>query len=75
MYLAITVEIKEDNYNGLYAFAYPVSENSNIKSVLDSYKNIVHANVFQTRKKAREVVEDWNTAYKNNGTYAFNKAF
>ena len=71
MYLAITVEIKENDYNGLYAFAYPVSENSNLKAIVERWENALHVNVFQTRKKAMEVVAAWNESYKRNGTYAF----
>lgn len=75
MYIAFTVEIDEEENKGLYAFAYPLSEHDNAKAKIDLFPNVKYCNVFQTRKKAREVVAAWNEAYKANGTYAFSKTF
>lgn len=75
MYISFTVEINDGTYNGLYAFAYPLSGNDNAKDIIDLYPNVKFCNVFATRKKAREVVTAWNDSYKANGTYASAKTF
>lgn len=64
---------------GYHAFTERLTEYENVWAVLNIYKRsegsgmgtISHANVFQTKKRACEVVEAWNESYRQNGTYAF----
>lgn len=56
---------------GYCAYVVPVSEQDNLKSVLDSIGGLQHANIFPTRKAAEEVARYWNDGYKANGTYFF----
>lgn len=65
-YFAVTVE-ENGKY---YAFVIRASECDNLLSKLD-IKGIIHANIYQTKKKAEEVVDRWNADYKTNGTYLF----
>lgn len=64
----IAVIVKEDGKN--YAYAIKVSESRNLLCEL-KIKNIVAANLFETKKRAEEVVNSWNESYKQNGTYMF----
>ena len=81
-YIAVTIEQDRNErtfseriapeYNpGYCAFVVPVSEQDNLKSVLDSIGGIQHANIFPTKKAAEEVARYWNDGYKANGTYFF----
>lgn len=56
---------------GYYAYAVRCSESDNLKAVLERVGGLVYANVYQTRKRAEEVVKAWNEQYKANGTYLF----
>ena len=75
MYLAIGLQINDEENKGFYAFAVPITESDNVCFAIDRYNSatqtVMHANIFTTKKKTREVVEAWNEAYKRNGTYAF----
>ena len=81
-YIAVT--IKQDrnertfydrinpNYNpGYCAYVVTVSQQDNLKSVLDRIGGLQHANIFPTKKAAEEVARYWNDGYKANGTYFF----
>ena len=81
-YIAVTIEQDRNErtfseriapeYNpGYCAFVVPVSEQDNLKSVLDSIGGLQHANIFPTKKAAEEVARYWNDGYKANGTYFF----
>ena len=65
-YIAVTV-----SENGKY-YAYMIKHhNSNNLLNIANIKGILHANICDTRKEARETVEHWNKSYKQNGTYMF----
>ena len=68
----IVVQV-EDN-GKYYAYVVKVSESDNLLSKL-KIKNIVTANIFRTKKKAKEVVEEWNRIHKENGNYMFDMTF
>ena len=65
-YFYIAVQIEENNK--FYAYVIKVSENDNLLSKL-KIENIKTANIYHTKKQADAVVEEWNKAYKVNGTY------
>lgn len=67
MYYA-AVEVQENGK--YYAYCVPFSDSDNAVCKL-AINGIVAANIYGTRKKACEVVNDWNGAYKRNGTYMF----
>ena len=70
-YFHIAVTIKEDEK--LYSYGIKVSESDNLLSKL-KIKNIVWADIFQTKKKMEEVVKMWNDGFTKNGTSLyFNK--
>lgn len=68
----IAVSIKENDKN--YAYMIKVSEMDNLVGKLN-IKGIEFANMFDTKKKAGEVVEYWNECYRKNGTYALGGTF
>ena len=65
-FIAITIE-EEKKY---YAYVLSVSDCANLISKLD-IKGILHANIFNTKKEANKIVEQWNQSYKTNGTYLY----
>ena len=80
-YMAVTVK-QDRNENifegkkggpnpGYYSYIIPVTEDQNIKSVLDAVGGLVSANFCSTRKRAAEVVNIWNEGYKTEGLYLF----
>ena len=84
-YFYIAVTVKQDrNANifvpnptaepnpGYYAYVVKCSESDNLKSKLDSIGGLLYANIYHTKKRAAEVVNHWNAAYKANGEYLFN---
>lgn len=71
-YFYIVVQVQENGK--YYAYAVKVSESDNLLSKL-KIKNIVTANIFRTKKKAEEIVEEWNQMYKTNGNYMFDATF
>jgi hypothetical protein len=76
-YIAVTVEEEtKDNKKGYYSYIIKVTESDNIKSKLEKIKGLIHANIFETKKKAAEVVSGWNNSYKinNNIKQTFKKA-
>lgn len=74
-YMAVSVAVEStltDDPGGNYAYMIKFTSSDNLKSVLDRIGGLKAANMCATRKEARELVEAWNEAYKQNGTYAFN---
>ena len=65
-YVAVSIQENEK----YYAYAIKVNESDNLLSKL-KIKGIMHANICNTKKHAESVVNHWNDAYKNNGTYLF----
>lgn len=65
-YIAATVK-KEEKY---YSFVIKVSESDNILSKL-KFEGIQHANIYPTKKRAEQVVQNWNACHKANCTYLF----
>lgn len=62
-YAAVTVE-----ESGKYiSYVLPFTSQDNVICCLN-IKNIVSANVYDTRKRAEEICEYWNECYKKNGT-------
>lgn len=69
-YIVVTV-----TENGkYYSYIVKTNENNNLISTL-AIKNIVSANLYETKKRAKEIVTTWNETYKNNGTYMFDETF
>ena len=68
MFISVTIE-ENKKY---YAYVIPVSSNDNLLSKL-SNENILHANIYNTKKRAEEVVKMWNESYVKNGTYLFDE--
>lgn len=66
MYAAITIN---ENFK-YYSYAIRITSADNVLSKL-AIKNILHANIFTTKKEAEEIVKLWNESYKKNGTYLF----
>ena len=65
-YIAVTV-----SENGKY-YSYMIKHhNSNNLLNITSIKGILHANICDTKKEAKRIVEQWNESYKKNGTYMF----
>lgn len=59
----------------LYAYTIPVTESSNILSVLSAQKNLIAANVCETKRRAVELVTAWNNTAKQNGRFMFDETF
>ena len=60
-----------DEPGGNYAYMIKFTSSDNLKSVLDRIGGLKAANMCVTKKEAKELVETWNEAFKQNGTYAF----
>lgn len=69
-YVALQIE-ENGKY---YAYAEKISENDNLLAKL-SIKNLVTANICETKKKAEEVTTLWNDSHKTNGRYMFSQPF
>lgn len=65
----LAVSITENGKN--YAYMVSVSGSDNLVSVLSRIKNLVSANICESKKSAEWVVSHWNACYKVNGTYMF----
>lgn len=59
----------------LYAYTIPITESNNILSVLSHHKNLIAANVCDTKRRAVELVTAWNNAAKQNGRFMFDETF
>lgn len=69
-YLAVTVEEKPNLY---YSYVVDAPQNNNLCSVLERIPGLKCANIYGTRKQAKEITDFWNDCYKVNGTYLFQK--
>ena len=67
-YFYIAVTVAENNR--YCAFVIRASKSDNLLSKL-AINGILHANIYPTKKRAAEVVDRWNAAYKTNGEYLF----
>lgn len=65
-YIVVTVE-ENKKY---YSYVIIVYESENLVRKLN-IPNITHANLFHSKKRAKEVAQSWNDSYKANGTYMF----
>ena len=65
-YIAITTKT-DDKY---VSWVIRVRDNDNLLSVLN-IKDIQHANICSSKKKAYELSDYWNECYKINGTYLY----
>ena len=78
-YMTVSVVVEStltDSPGGNCAYMVKFTSSDNVKSVLDRIGGLKAANMCATRQEAKELVEIWNEAYKQNGTYAFsNLAF
>lgn len=77
-YMAVSVVVEStftDVHGGNYAYMVKFTSNDNLKSVLDRIGGLKAANMCTTKKEAKELVETWNEAYKQNGTHAFSSTF
>ena len=68
----IAVQIKENDK--LYAYVIKVSKSDNLLSKLD-IKDILTANICQSKKEAELIVNSWNTIHKDNGRYLFDLTY
>lgn len=82
MYIAVGVRLPKENVFGqerekecFCAYAVKLTEYDNVCAVLDRIGGLMHANVCTTKKRAAELVNAWNDAYRANGTYAFSGTF
>lgn len=64
----IAIQVKEDEK--LYAYVMKLNNSYNLIGALE-IKNIITANICDTKKKAEEIVAHWNECFKRNGTYMF----
>lgn len=73
-YMAVSVWVEStfaDDPGGNYAYIVKFTSSDNLKSVLDRIGGLKAANMCATRKEAKELVDVWNEAFKQNGTHAF----
>lgn len=69
----IAVQTQENGR--LYAYTIPVTESNNVLSVLAAHKNLIAANVCETKRRAVELVTAWNNTAKQNGRFMFDETF
>ena len=55
----------------LYAMYAKVHQSYNLLAFVNCIPNVIHVNVCDSYKQAREIAENWNESYKKNGTYLF----
>ena len=73
MAVSVMVEsIFTDGPGGNYAYMVKFTSNDNLRSILNRIRGLKAANMCATKKEAKELVNTWNEAFKQNGTYAFN---
>ena len=73
-YMAVSVVVEStftDEPGGNYAYMVKFTSSDNLKSVLDRIGGLKAANMCTTKKEAKELVETWNEAFKQNRTYAY----
>ena len=72
-YMAVFVVVEStftDDPGGNYAYMVKFTSSDNLKSVFDRIGGL-RANMCATKKEAKELVDVWNEAFKQNGTYAY----
>lgn len=65
---------KNPNF-GYYSYVVKCSEEENIVFKLNCIGGLQCANIFQSKKRAAEVVEHWNACHKINGQYLFDEVW
>lgn len=55
----------------MYAMADRVPQCSDIFSRLQSVPDLHHANICDSYKQAKEIADEWNRIFKQNGYYLF----
>lgn len=60
---------------GYYCYCFGISESENLYKSLSIIGGLKTANVFTTKKRAREFVEKCNTDFRKNGTYLYDATF
>ena len=73
-YMAVSVVVEStltDDPGGNCAYIVKFTSSDNLKSVLDRIGGLKAANMCATKKEAKELVDVWNEAFKQNGTYAY----
>ena len=68
----IAVQIEENDK--FYAYVVKVSKNDNLLSKLE-IKNIITANICQSKKEAESWVQCWNDIHKAEKRYMFDEVF
>ena len=72
--MAVSVVVEStltDDPGGNCAYIVKFTSSDNLKSVLDRIGGLKAANMCATKKEAKELVDVWNEAFKQNGTYAY----
>jgi hypothetical protein len=64
--------VSESENGKNYAYVLSISKCNNLKSVIESYKNIKYINACESKKEAQKIVDAWIESYKQNKTYLFN---
>lgn len=73
-YMAVSVVVEStfiDEPGGNYAYIVKFTSSDNLKSILDRIGGLKAANMCATKKEAKELVNVWNEAFKQNRTYAY----
>lgn len=73
-YMAVSVVVEStftDEPGGNCAYMVKFTSSDNLKSVLDRIGGLRAANMCATKKEAKELVDVWNEAFRQNGTYAY----
>ena len=65
-YIAVSISENEK----YYAYMIKATSSDNLLSKL-KIKNIISANICETKKSASEIIKLWNDGYKANGTSLF----
>lgn len=67
-YIVISIE-ENKKY---YSYVIKVSSSTNIVNTLN-IKGIIHANLLGSKKECERIATYWNSLYKANGTYLYDK--
>lgn len=68
--------VKTVEENGkYYSWAESFTESDNVKCRIERDRNLIHANVYATKKRACEIVNCWNEHYRENGTFMFDNVW
>lgn len=69
------IAVQTQEHGRLYAYTIPVTESNNVLSVLAAHKNLIAANVCETKRRAVELVTAWNNTAKQNDRFLFDETF